>query len=158
MKRHGIWQLTTILALAILSLSGCGASTGKIAGRVHTMADAFAKERPLPSATVSLRDASSAQNDPKGLISEIKTDEQGNYAFSEVKPGSYKLVISIRSLGPCGGIEIKEPWMIVGVQGQDQAGRTTFGLSASTQKDLSVTAGSEIQLDLELNNNCPYAS
>jgi hypothetical protein len=48
---------------------------------------------PFPGAAVRLIDATLPSEDPKVLVAEVTTNENGNFVFSQVKPGLYTLLI-----------------------------------------------------------------
>lgn len=136
------------LPLIAVLLVACSTTTG-VEGRVFLSAD---KKVPFGGVTVSLYDATLDAEDPKALVSEVATDEKGNYAFAEVKPGTYTLAVSAKvSSLPAGitcsfpGFAMRGNWMII-------SGTTASGdgvTSAILQEQFSVSTGDMVRYNLD---------
>ncbi len=138
-----------VLPLVAVLLVACSTKTG-VEGRVSLSAD---KKIPFGGVTVSLYDATLDAADPKALVSEIVTDEKGNYAFTEVKPGTYSLAMSAKisslpaDITDCTfpGFAVIGDWMII-------SGTTASGggvTSAILQEQFSVSTGDMVRYNLD---------
>jgi 5-hydroxyisourate hydrolase-like protein (transthyretin family) len=82
----------SILSALVLLLSACGAggSQAPISGKIQI--DAPGGKYPAAGLEVHLSDPALLEaEDPNARLATVYTDEEGRYAFPDVKPGSYSL-------------------------------------------------------------------
>lgn len=99
MKHTKFLQLITWLIALVMFLTACGSSAPKapISGKVQFAAPGG--KYTGAGIEVHLSDpALLAAKDPNSEIARVFTDEQGNYTFPDVKPGSYSLGVLVSDI------------------------------------------------------------
>ena len=106
--------------------------------------------------TVELNDATLDVEDPKRIVAQATTDQEGFYSFAEVKPGDYSLGASasykdqdeLPCFDPFGITTTKDGWLaIIGTQES-----TNLWVIVVTGADdrFSIAAGDMLQKDIDL--------
>ncbi|MFN3422484.1 MAG: carboxypeptidase-like regulatory domain-containing protein [Armatimonadota bacterium] len=80
------WIAITITLLATLSLFGCNGG-GRTPPGIYGQVISKGTRQPIASATVSLQQDSNE-------IASVQTNESGKFAFPNLSPGTYTLVVS----------------------------------------------------------------
>jgi len=116
--------------------------------------------KPIADATVKLEDATLDSKDPNYTVAKITTDQQGQYSFTNVKPGKYSITAVAGFTGksdpPCTGSASsnRDGWTIIPVTQTEQnfSNNTVvvrIGILA-TGDNFDITAGELLQKNIDL--------
>lgn len=153
MNCHKLYHYPLVLGLVVPLLAACSTNT-MVKGTIFL---SQGQALPLPGATVALRDATLEPEDPSGRVGETTTDAQGYYAFTNVKAGTYILVVhpdlsSLPADMHCqfSGLESTNGWFIL--SGNSEAGAQM--VVAILESEFDISAGETLQYDLDFNAAC----
>ncbi len=115
-------------------------------------------QQPFPPTTLRLMNTEMDQSDPKAVIGEIHTDDQGQYSFPGLQPGKYS--IGARTEIP-GGADCETPgmlktenWLIVTTYNTGAQGEQISTLQAVYDAPIVLQPGENLVYNLELPIKC----
>ena len=108
---------------------------------------------PLVGATVILRDATLAADDPRAELAETQTDDSGSYVFEGLAPGTFSVSVSWSPIRyPSGyscvlpGIDVIGDWMIF--SSTSNSGDHSLHAGLLDDGDIKITGSESPQLEL----------
>lgn len=114
--------------------------------------------QPFPPATIRLMNTAMDQSDPKAVIGEMQTDDQGKYSFLDLQPGKFSLGArtEIPAAAECEtpGMLRTEKWLIVTTYSTGAKGELISTIQAVYDAPIMLQSGQNQVYNLVLPIKC----